>query len=100
MTLQIINARPDVPKKHDYTITLREGKWEVKVSPSTAYGYFEHDAHGEGGGLWFENAPSVQFALPAGHPLQLFDYDGWTHLPKGVATALRNAGFIVGPEFD
>lgn len=97
--MEILNARDERPKKHDYSVTLRSGKWEVKVSPATWYGYFEHDQHGEGGGLWFETHASSTEG-DAGRKLALIDYDGWTHLPDGVATALRDGGFIVGEEFD
>lgn len=71
-------------KKHDYTETAKEGKWEVKVSPTTGYGYFEHDVHGEGGGLWFKGK-------------ELNDYDGVSCLPRDVAKALISLGYKVDP---
>lgn len=71
-----------IQKHHDYTLTLRVpgSKWEAKVSPSTDYGYFDHDVQGEGGGLWFEGK-------------QLVDYDGRACLPREVAEALLRAGY-------
>jgi hypothetical protein len=68
------------PEKHDYTQTLREGRWEVKMSPTTHYGYYEHDIQGEGGGLWFDGN-------------KLRDFDGRSCLPRDVATALLKAGY-------
>jgi hypothetical protein len=72
-------------KKHDYTLTAKEGKWEVKVSPTTNYGYYEHDVYGEGGGLWFETDKSLR------------DYDGRSCLPRDVAKALIGLGYNVDP---
>jgi hypothetical protein len=68
--------------KHDYTLTAKEGKWEVKVSPTTHYGYYEHDDFGEGGGLWFNG-------------IALVDYDGRACLPRDVAVALKRMGYTV-----
>lgn len=84
---------------YNFIETLTEGKWTIQIDRDAQYGYFEHDEGGEGG-LWFAPAASVQFALSADHPLELMDYDGYAELPKDVATALRRAGYIVGPEFD
>lgn len=67
-------------KKHQFTQTLRDGKWEVHLSPSTSYGYYEHDDYGDAGGLWFEGA-------------HLIDFDGCSCLPRAVATALLKAGY-------
>lgn len=78
---------------YNFNVSLKEGKWTVKVDTAAAYGYYEHDDGGEGG-LWFD-----QF-YDSDDKLELMDHDGFTHLPKDVATALRKAGFIVGPEFD
>ena len=50
--------------------------------PDEYRGYFEHDVHGEGGGLWFTNG-------------ELTDYDGVYFLPKDVATAIRSLGYTV-----
>lgn len=67
-------------KAHKYTETLREGKWVTTLSPTTNYGYYEHDVQGEGGGLWFEGK-------------KLTDFDGRSCLPRDVATALLKAGY-------
>lgn len=74
----------ELKKEHAYTEIGRAGKWEVKVSPTTSYGYFEHDVQGEGGGLWFEGK-------------ELSDYDGRSCLPRDVAKALIALGYIVDP---
>lgn len=91
MTMTLRGGRNEPLKKHNYTVTLREGKWEVKVSPTTGYGYFEHDDYGEGGGLWFEDQAGT---------LSLADFDGRMVLPKDVGTALRGAGYNVDDIFD
>jgi hypothetical protein len=65
---------------HDYTETLELGRWLVKISPSTEYGYFDSVDHGEGGGLWFEGN-------------ELYDYDGVDQLPKAVIDMLVGAGY-------
>lgn len=71
--------------KHDYSLTAKEGKWEVKVSPTTNYGYYEHDDFGEGGGLWFDAGTD------------LIDFDGRYVLPRNVAKALITLGYTVDP---
>lgn len=75
---------------YNFTTHLREGKWEVHIDPQRAYGYFEHDDYGEGGGLWFEGTGK----------LILRDYDGQYVLPPEVAKALRAEGITVTPDFD
>lgn len=79
--------------QHDYTITQRATRstgqpsgWAVYISPSTSYGYFEHDDAGEGGGLWFKGADGKQ----------LVDYDGVFELPRLVAVAIVQAGYRLG----
>ncbi len=84
------------PKKHNYTVEVREGKWVTYVAPATNYGYYEHDEMGDGGGLWFETTKSAR-GLKV---IELMDFDGRACLPPGVAKALRSAGFVVGPDFD
>jgi len=73
---------------HQYTQVLDAGKFEIRVSPTTNYGYFEHNELGEdcGGGLWFDGN-------------NLTDYDGVFELPRTVADALVQAGYTVEPEF-
>jgi hypothetical protein len=71
--------------KHNFTLTGRKGLWEVKISPTTSYGYYEHDLRGEGGGLWFENG-------------ELVDFDGYPCLPHAVADAIVALGYVVDKE--
>lgn len=67
---------------HVYTETLEQGCWEVKISPTTQYGYFENVKTGGGGGLWFDGP-------------ELVDYDGVFELPKDVVDMLAGAGYDV-----
>lgn len=69
-------------QKHNYSLAAKEGKWEVKISPTTQYGYYEHDVYGEGGGLWFSNG-------------ELTDFDGRSCLPRDVAKAVISLGYKV-----
>lgn len=70
--------------KHEYTKDLSTEKFEIKVSPLTSYGYFEHNRLGDecGGGLWFDGD-------------MLVDYDGVSDLPRSVEQALRDAGYYM-----
>lgn len=70
-------------KSHNYTVDLTVKNWEVKISPSTQYGYFENSKDGSGGGLWFEADTLV-------------DYDGVFELPKIVADVLSYYGYNLG----
>lgn len=78
---------------HDYTEDLSDDTFTIKISPSTLYGYFEHDKFGEdvGGGLWF--------VINEGRK-ELYDYDGVYELPRRVAEALRAAGYHLDESFD
>ena len=67
---------------HVYTEILEKGNWEVKISPTTQYGYFENVKTGAGGGLWFDGS-------------ELVDYDGVFELPKDVVDMLSGAGYDV-----
>jgi len=67
---------------HVYTENLEKGNWEVKISPTTQYGYFENVKTGSGGGLWFDGP-------------ELVDYDGVFELPKDVVDMLSGAGYDV-----
>ena len=67
---------------HVYTEILEKGNWEVKISPTTQYGYFENVKTGGGGGLWFDGS-------------ELVDYDGVFELPKDVVDMLSGAGYDV-----
>lgn len=78
-------------RNHRYTQQQRVGKWVAHVSPSTLYGYFEHDEWGEGGGLWFgpreDRRPGIE----------LIDFDGRSCLPIDVAVALTQLDYFVSP---
>jgi hypothetical protein len=60
----------------------------IKVDQAEGHGHFEHKQRGDecGGGLWFNGN-------------ELTDFDGAMALPGEVGHALRDAGFIVGPDF-
>lgn len=77
------------------------GKYTIQVDTKAMYGYFEHDILGDerAGGLWFDIAPSVKL-VPDIERLELIDYDGMPVLPKDVAAALRENGFIVDEDFE
>lgn len=74
---------------HEYNLYLDTENFEIRVSESTQYGYFEHKDLGDncGGGLWFENN-------------ELVGYDGVEELPIEVVTALRDHGFLLDETFD
>ena len=72
---------------HTYTESLEKGNWEVKISPTTQYGYFENVKTGSGGGLWFEGR-------------ELIDYDGVFELPKDVIDILGGAGYDLSVTID
>lgn len=78
---------------HDYSMNLDTDKYTIRVSPTTNYGYFEHNKLGDecGGGLWFE---------PVLMTMELIDFDGVACLPQDVVKALRAAGFILDSTFD
>lgn len=63
----------------------------IGIDPTALYGYFERKDGSEGGGLWFEQTPEG---------LELSDYDGSACLPSYVTRTLREAGFIVSPDFE
>jgi hypothetical protein len=65
---------------HDYTYTGKNGLWRVNISPSTGYGYFEHETLEISGGLWFKDKVLV-------------DYDGVYELPKRVIQLIRWHGY-------
>ena len=80
---------------YNFNQTLRKGKWEIQIDTQAKYGCYEHDDHGEGGGLWFEPA------VVGGKPMrELVDFDGRAVLPKDVVTALRDAGYYLDETFN
>jgi len=81
--------------EYNFTITLYPygvdgGKTEI--DPVALYGYFERKDGSEGGGLWFDRTPWNE--------LELVDYDGVSTLSLKVITAMREAGVIVGADFE
>lgn len=71
--------------EYNFTLTKQVGKWTAHVDPVQGYGYFEHEVHGEGGGLWFGEG-------------ELVDYDGVYCLPREVGTALESFGYTVSED--
>ncbi len=76
-------AKPNATK-HDFTIKLGGQNYEIQISPSTNYGWFEHKELGDesGGGLWFDRG------------MFLIDYDGVYELPSEVKNSLIKFGYI------
>jgi hypothetical protein len=68
-------------------LRVQHGKWEVCLHEDKFQGWFEHDDHGEGGGLWFE--------WQTGWVLTLTDYDGTFELPRKVLEVLVQLGIDV-----
>lgn len=68
--------------KHIYTLEFQSGHWKVFISPTTSYGYYEHEELGEGGGLWFEGS-------------ELVDFDGRYFVPKNVALCIEKMGYSI-----
>lgn len=65
---------------HDYTYTGKNGLWRVNISPSTGYGYFEHETLEISGSLIFIDKVLV-------------DYDGVYELPKRVVQLILWHGY-------
>ncbi len=72
--------------QHAFSVNATYGKYEVRVSPSTGFGYFEHSLYGQRGELWFHAGALVDFA-----------YHGMAKIPRDVALGLRACGFVVAP---
>lgn len=81
------------PIIHDFLIKLPTKNYDVNISPSTNYGYFEHNTQGDdyGGGLWFSLVDNK---------MELADFDGMSLLPKEIVTRLREAGYVLDETFD
>lgn len=73
---------------HIYSVDLSTTNFSIRISPTTEYGYFEHNKLGDncGGGLWFEGK-------------KLVDADGTFCVPMEVGLALRAAGYEVEDDF-
>lgn len=68
---------------YNFNLKTQVGKYTVEIDSAAKYGYFEHDIHGEGGGLWFNKGNSLE------------DFDGYSCIPKDVVKAIRELGFHV-----
>jgi hypothetical protein len=70
--------------EHDFTINIGTQNYNIKLSPSTRWGWFEHKEFGDesGGGLWFNDL------------MMLEDYDGVFMLPTEVKDSLVKFGHI------
>lgn len=68
---------------HLYSVAVVYGMYEVKVSPLTRFGMYQHSLRPAlAGRLWFDGN-------------ELVDYDGLVHLPRDVCLALNRNGFVV-----
>lgn len=78
--------------KYVFDIDVSTITHTIKVSSTDAYGYFENNHSGSGGGLWFDRVDGN---------LILNDYDGVTALPMSVILALRShTSIFVDKEFE
>ena len=84
------------------TFKTQAGKFEIQVNLLTGHGSFEHEDLGDecAGNLNFELTQNEDLGDPLPHDFVLVDYDGVFALPKVVAAALREAGFVVSSDFD
>ena len=71
--------------EHTYTLEATDGRWTVRISQSTSYGYFDKDGEAIGG-LWFEGK-------------RLVDQDGTYSTPKPIIPLIRRLGYVVPREF-
>ena len=90
---------------YNFTITLRPygdsaTLGVVEIDPVALYGYWEHRDGSEGGGLWFDRRVFAKVGHHGAGTLMLTDYDGAFSLPAKVVSALREAGAVVGDEFN
>lgn len=77
--------------EYNWDITLKTDKGgEILIDTQARYGYWEWPSGIEGGGLWFDKE--------TGKTLE--DSDGYWCLPMQFVRALREAGFILGDEWD
>lgn len=74
---------------HRFTIDISTAHYTIKISPSTAYGYFEHWGGETSGGLWFASLTRT-----------LIDFDGVADLPIEVTNALIRAGYNSDDEWE
>jgi hypothetical protein len=66
-----------------YTLKAETSRWQVEVSPSTDYGWFQDLKTGAEGGLWFDEKK------------ELCDYDGSPVVPRAVGAILHAMGYTV-----
>lgn len=71
----------------NYDKKIETKEFDVEISTSEQYGYFEHNELGDeyAGGLWFEDN-------------ELVDFDGCGVLPIEVADAIIELGFKVNKD--
>lgn len=70
-----------VTETHKFNVDASYGRYDVKISPLTRHGLFEHSLYpNDKGELWFDGN-------------ELVDYS--PHLPQDVKTGLKCAGFVV-----
>jgi len=69
---------------NSYNVNLSTNKFEIWISTTTKYGWFEDKIIGDenGGGLWFDE------------DMQLQDYDGVYFLPDDVRNQLMRNNYI------
>ena len=79
-----VKANPRTYSRWPKVGKAKLGKWEVTILENGRRGYFEHDVHGEGGGLWFTG-------------MELTDQDGTYVLPLNVARVLRDHFKVIVP---
>jgi hypothetical protein len=83
--------------KYNFDKKIATNTHTIEVDTAACYGWFENDASGSGGGLWFD----LDASAPDGSTrMKLVDYDGVDVLPMKVIIALRGAGFIVTEDFE
>ncbi len=68
---------------YNFDIKLETKNFEVSISTSDSYGYFEHKTRGDdcAGGMRFDGK-------------ELVDYDGVFELPKEVVMAIKEVGYV------
>lgn len=74
---------------YNFDVKLETTNFVIEIDTAARYGYFEHKNLGEdrAGGLWFEETDTGA--------LELVDFDGVYALPRPVAQALADNGYLV-----
>lgn len=80
---------------YNFTVNLTSARGhKISIDPSAKYGCFEQPSGAEGGGLWFDATEDDSGKL------ELIDYDGVAVIHPAIVKALRDAGYVVGIDFD